>query len=244
MNRASIFGILAATALTSAAQATTLYSNDFESASTTDLSGSTAILDAPSGSTDFLGPLSTENGTGSVTLTLDTAGYSSLTLTYDVYAIMTLDGDGPAGGNSPTNQDAFITSVTGGPTLEDYSFANYSGDTQDYPVAGSKPQTGATATNTLGYGNSGDATYAFTYTFVPTGNTTAIVFTGQDNQGTGDEYFGLDNIQVTGVPSVVGGVPEPATWAMLLFGFFGLGGLLRAQRRSDRGVRGIQRSAA
>ncbi|MGH7012037.1 MAG: PEPxxWA-CTERM sorting domain-containing protein, partial [Caulobacteraceae bacterium] len=82
------------------------------------------------------------------------------------------------------------------------------------------------------------------YTFVPTGNTTAIVFTGQDNQGTGDEYFGLDNIQVTGVPSVVGGVPEPATWAMLLFGFFGLGGLLRAQRRSDRGVRGIQRSAA
>lgn len=29
-----------------------------------------------------------------------------------------------------------------------------------------------------------------------------------------------------------GGVPEPATWAMMLIGFFGLGGLVRRQRRA------------
>jgi hypothetical protein len=28
-----------------------------------------------------------------------------------------------------------------------------------------------------------------------------------------------------------GGVPEPATWAMLMIGFFGIGGVLRSPRR-------------
>lgn len=37
--------------------------------------------------------------------------------------------------------------------------------------------------------------------------------------------------QVLGVPiDVQGGVPEPATWAMMLTGFFGLGALLRGRR--------------
>lgn len=242
--RTSRVGPIAAVAVASllvgatAARATTLYSNDFEGASTTDLTGATTILDAPNSSTHFLGPLSTDNGTGSVTLTLNTAGYSSITLTFDVYAIMTLDGDGPAGGNSPSNPDAFIVGVAGGPTLEDYSFANYSADTQNYPgsqgpaTPGEAPQTGASAVNTLGYGNSGDATYTFSYTFTPTAaGMTMITFTGQDNQDTGDEFFGLDNLQVTGVPNTTGGVPEPASWAFMLAGLGLAGAGLRTRRR-------------
>jgi hypothetical protein len=237
---------IAALATVPAAHAATLYSNDFEGGSTADLTGATQIIDAPNGSTNFLGPLSTANGTGSVILTLNTTGYSSLTLNYDVYAIMTLDGDGPAGGNTPADPDAFIVGVTGGPTLEDYSFANYPGDTQSYPgnqqpaTPGEPDQTGAAAINTLGYGNSGDATYTFSYTFASTGASTQITFTGQDNQDTSDEYFGLDNIQVTGVPSPTSGVPEPATWAMMLTGLFGLGWILRARRKSDRQLHALE----
>jgi hypothetical protein len=152
-------------------------------------------------------------------------------VSYDVYAIMTVDGDGPAGGNSPSNPDAFIVTVDGGPTLLDNSFANYPGDTQNYPVVGSPDQTGASAVNTLGYGNYGDATYAFTsVSFSTTGATTVINFTGQDNQGLGDEFFGLDNVTVTGTPSV-GGVPEPATWSLMLIGFGAAGAMARSRRK-------------
>lgn len=44
----------------------------------------------------------------------------------------------------------------------------------------------------------------------------------------------LDNILVTGtaVPGA-GAVPEPATWAMLIFGFFGSGAMLRQSRRRN-----------
>jgi hypothetical protein len=113
---------------------------------------------------------------------------------------------------------------------------------KEQPATPGQPdQTGAAAVNTLGYGNSGDATYAFSYTFAPTGNVTKITFTGQDNQDVGDEYFGLDNILVTGVPTTTSpAVPEPATWTMMLIGLFGLGWISRAHRKSDRQLRAFE----
>jgi hypothetical protein len=41
--------------------------------------------------------------------------------------------------------------------------------------------------------------------------------------------LGIQGGSATGIPTVV--VPEPATWAMMLAGFFGMGGVLRSQRR-------------
>jgi hypothetical protein len=43
-------------------------------------------------------------------------------------------------------------------------------------------------------------------------------------QGLGDEGWGLQNVVVTGRSA---GVPEPATWAMMLVGFGGIGAFLR-----------------
>lgn len=43
----------------------------------------------------------------------------------------------------------------------------------------------------------------------------------------------VDNLAGTADLAAIGGVPEPATWAMMLLGFFGLGGVLRNRRRQS-----------
>lgn len=50
-----------------------------------------------------------------------------------------------------------------------------------------------------------------------------------------DNEIMFDNLVsgVTGAPPV-GAIPEPATWAMMLIGFFGVGGLLRSRRRREQ----------
>ena len=52
----------------------------------------------------------------------------------------------------------------------------------------------------------------------------------------GSHSFVVDYVEGNGSPSVLtfdapGGVPEPATWAMMLAGFGGMGALLRSRRR-------------
>jgi hypothetical protein len=69
----------------------------------------------------------------------------------------------------------------------------------------------------------------FTTTFVATAASATLQFRdlAVENNSGGD--LGIDNVSVTGA-----GVPEPAGWAMMLVGFFGLGALLR--RREERAV--------
>jgi len=47
-------------------------------------------------------------------------------------------------------------------------------------------------------------------------------------QGWDDEHWGVSDINVTG-----GAVPEPASWGLMLMGFFGLGSALRRSRNLD-----------
>jgi hypothetical protein len=82
----------------------------------------------------------------------------------------------------------------------------------------------------------------------PNGFFTNITSVGGVNSGTvnwiggiangGQDFFSLEeplsaaDFQGATGGIKVGGVPEPATWAMMLVGFFGLGGMMRAKRRA------------
>lgn len=60
--------------------------------------------------------------------------------------------------------------------------------------------------------------------FTASGDTTVISFRGN----AGNNYIGLDNVTIRDLG--VGGVPEPATWAMLLTGFGAMGVRMRRGR--------------
>jgi hypothetical protein len=68
----------------------------------------------------------------------------------------------------------------------------------------------------------GANTLTFSYTSLPAPDHAGF-------QGTGDEGWGLENVQVTG--SALGGVPEPATWGLMIVGFGGMGAMMRRNRR-------------
>jgi choice-of-anchor C domain-containing protein len=62
---------------------------------------------------------------------------------------------------------------------------------------------------------------AYTYNFTAATNSTTLSFASATGTAFGPA---LDNVSVAGVP-------EPASWAMMLLGFGGMGAVLRRQRR-------------
>lgn len=67
----------------------------------------------------------------------------------------------------------------------------------------------------------------FNFVFDPETPVNKVIFASTGNS------FEFDNIGAAALQSVIdqGAVPEPATWAMMLTGFFGLGAALRGSRR-------------
>jgi hypothetical protein len=152
----------------------------------------------------------------------------------------------------PTNPFGLTASPNGGSYFLDLTGyiagAPYSGVSQTIPT-----QAGATYLLTFDLSSSpqwglqdglevsaGSATASFTTTndgtqtnlwepetlsFTATGAMTTISLIGNS----GDNYIGLDNVNVVQTSSV----PEPATWAMMLIGFGGLGVAIRSARRKQ-----------
>jgi Protein of unknown function (DUF642)/PEP-CTERM motif len=71
-----------------------------------------------------------------------------------------------------------------------------------------------------------------TLDFTAQGSSTTLLFAGNRGQS----IIGLDNVSVGCVNDCIvttgpGGVPEPASWALMMLGFGGLGAALRARRK-------------
>lgn len=227
---------------------TTVYSNDF-SANAAGFRGGSLTTSPSSNQFLYFG-----GAGGSATLAdLTLPANTSITVAFDLYVVGSMDGydfgSGIAGGDGAFGGDYFtVTSAVGGvtSTLFNYAFANYGGgEEQTYPVAGSAPGTGATSTNALGYsgfpissGGSQDAEYHVTQTFTASSaSPLSLTFLDHSNEGTSNEFYGIDNLVVSVVPTgIVTAVPEAATWAMMLVGLGVVGGALR-RRPSNVQVR-------
>src|SRR5262249_52743073 len=179
-----------------------------------------ATIDSPNGSQRFLGelggpiiltapPYDREHFVRvdeSIRLSLDRLPvHTSMTLAFDLYLLKSWDGDSPTYG-----PDRWSVALAGGPTLLAATFSNNTKTATDlsfqsYPSAGSAPQAGASAVNTLGYGFwFGDSTYPLTFTFSHSGSNATVAFSSSLYEGkseqarsTRDESWGLDNVRVT-----------------------------------------------
>jgi hypothetical protein len=68
----------------------------------------------------------------------------------------------------------------------------------------------------------------FTDDFTATSSSANIEF---QNATIGDNYAGLDDVSIATVTTAV---PEPSTWAMMILGFVGLGGMTYRRRKSAK----------
>ena len=146
---------------------------------------------------------------------------------------------GESSSSAPTTLSQTFADVVGGQYT--VSFYAYDGEyAYGNAPPGSRPQNYLTASaggqsttlpDTVGgtrtLGGCDASCYAFgTFTFIGTGSDTLSIAAKTDSA-----YWHLDDVSVTG-GSVPGGVPEPATWAMMLVGFGGLGAVVRRRRAS------------
>ena len=221
--RPLLLAVAAAAAGAGPAAAAVVYSNDF-SVDAAGFSGAGSVQTAPDG-TKFLGFL-TLGGMAD----LDLAGldpHTAVNLTFDLYAIRSLDGNG----EFCCGPDGFEVTVDGVTVLLDSTFTTWSGNSQNYPVAGSAYSSGKTggSADAFGYGvYYGPADiYRFSFDIPSAASSIKFSFSGNTDQDWDDEGFGIDNVVVSTTA-----VPEPSTYALMLAGL-GLGGLM-VRRRSRR----------
>jgi hypothetical protein len=172
---------------------------------------------------------------GTVTVTNNVTDAGSLDVFVQLAQGVQFNG---AGGSNTHNSLAF--DLVGSPTV------TYKGLTGE-PFANSGAMSNASPFGPFGYsldftGKNGNPTGVTTLSFeIYSAAASALhplLLGSTDYNGT-PLYFSADiyangqtgNVAATGVPTTGGGVPEPASWAMMLVGFGGLGAVLRAQRR-------------
>ena len=230
--------------LPASAQNTTIYSNNFSSGAGAEWSNN--ATDITPGTTAyptdaFLGQFGHET----TTLTLNgLASHHLVNVSFDLYMIRSMDGNGFFGGGPDTwslaeNSHSLITT----------NFINYGGFSQafggsdgkgGYLTGGNYPAfTGAYEVNELGFltifnlpPSPQDSAYHFSFTFSDAASTLALDFIGGQTQILGDESWGVDNVVV----KTDALVPEASSVVSLgLLLLLGLGGMAVSRRRkADR----------
>jgi hypothetical protein len=201
-----------------------VYTSDFNSGMSGFTGGS--IQTSPN-DTMFLAP-----GAPGASTTLTLTGldpHTEVTLSFTLDAVGSLDG-GPNPANGGGLGDFFDVTYSSASSSNvnvfNHTFANYDGgNTQDYPILGSAPTTGATTINGLGYTNfpsvgdsAQDSEYDLTLAPITDSNgTISFTFTDNSNEGFGNEFYGIDNVVVT-TDATAGNTPEPATFALVALG--------------------------
>jgi hypothetical protein len=177
-----------------------LYSANFNTGTSAGPEWSSTTIDTTPSGERYLGQF----GSGGITLSLGSQPAGAYTLTFDFYAIQSLDGNGPAGGGA----DNFEFTANNAFSLFSTNFDNFGSSGQAYPNAvggpSNAPGTGAFATNTLGFAFGGaqfaDAIYRLSFVFNHPGGNLFFGFNSQQGQGVGDEGWGLDNVTVVPAP--------------------------------------------
>ena len=185
--------------------ATTIYENDFEALVGSEWSTATTSV-TPIGERRFLGELGSETATLTIPASSIPQGTTALTVTFDLFAIRSWDGNHTGGGSGP---DRFQLSLANGLNLIDTTFSNnvpasgFAG--QAYPgTFGSgqfDPLTGASEIDSLGYefGEPMDSVYRPRATFSYSGGDVVLNFTGVLTTPGADESWGLDNVEVQAI---------------------------------------------
>lgn len=217
--------VLAGGVLAAPAGAATIYQNDFESGSTAGFNAGT-IQTAPGNGKKFLGFFS--NGSSTELSLSGLTPATSITLSFDLYTLYSLDGSGTTNCCGP---DYFKVTVDGTTTLMNDTFGNASGFEQTHGGPNSPGGTGSDGalTGTLGYNDTygQDHTYHLSFNIPITSSTALIAFFGNSGQPMNDEGFGIDNIMITGVSPV----PIPAALPLFASGLAAFGWVARRQRK-------------
>lgn len=142
-------------------------------------------------------------------------------------ANFTIDGYRTLDGSGSSLSDTFTLSVNG---IAVYSARfGLGGIGPDVSILFAPSGATESAVNN-GFNLGGTATVSVPVMLLAGTNTLTFAYAGVD-QSLGDEAWGLSNVRVTG-NAAVGGVPEPATWALLVGGF----GLVGAAARRRNAV--------
>lgn len=211
--------ILASVLLVGPATATVIYSNDFESGSSLGFTGDNSIVTSPDGHS-FLGVLA--QGAKADLVLSGLAPHDSVTLSFDLYGLFSLDGDNDQETYGP---DYFIVNLNGSELMKEEIGWWYDGsDGATHPGYVSNDPNG------FGWGSyfGGVLTFNYTFDIVHSNPDISFAFIGACNQpwqeGWYDEGFGVDNVVVS---SYAKSVPEPASMLLLGLGLIGVAGFRR-----------------
>ena len=172
---------------------TEVYQEDFEGLVGSEWS-SNQVSSTPEGGRKFLGRFSLNEA--AILNLSGLASHSAVTVSFDLYAIESWDGD-----NTQFGPDRFQLTADGTSVLL-VSIANVDGRLQSHPDpygsgAAWPSHTGAIEEDTLGYNFHGDSVYRFTRTFSHGSGSLQLQFRGVNLSGSGDESWGIDNVTVT-----------------------------------------------